>query len=125
MSAARTVPAEVRPFRRSDRDQLTELVNAHVEAVLPGVTLPPNAVLGQLAVFRPPAHVRDPAQVDADADALVRVGPAVVAAGARRHAGRPDRGRDPLAAGRLGRHVGAVGAPRPPPAAASRPGWWG
>ena len=38
-------PIEIRPFRRSDRDQLTDLVNAHVEAVLPGVTVPPNAVL--------------------------------------------------------------------------------
>jgi hypothetical protein len=25
---------QVRPFRRSDRDQLTQLVNAHAEAVL-------------------------------------------------------------------------------------------
>lgn len=39
---------EIRPFRRSDRDQLTELVNAHVEAVLPGVTVSPNIVLSQL-----------------------------------------------------------------------------
>ncbi|MDT7578067.1 MAG: hypothetical protein QOH17_4400, partial [Pseudonocardiales bacterium] len=41
-------PIEIRAFRRSDRDQLTDLVNAHVEAVLPGVTVPPNAVLSQL-----------------------------------------------------------------------------
>jgi GNAT superfamily N-acetyltransferase len=41
-------PTEIRPFRRSDRDQLTDLVNAHVEAVLPGVSVSPNAVLGQL-----------------------------------------------------------------------------
>jgi GNAT superfamily N-acetyltransferase len=41
-------PIAIRPFRRSDRDQLTDLVNAHVEAVLPGVTVPPNAVLSQL-----------------------------------------------------------------------------
>ncbi|TWF76279.1 ribosomal protein S18 acetylase RimI-like enzyme [Pseudonocardia hierapolitana] len=41
-------PIEIRPFRRSDRDQLTELVNAHVEAVLPGVSVSPNAVLSQL-----------------------------------------------------------------------------
>jgi ribosomal protein S18 acetylase RimI-like enzyme len=39
---------EIRPFRRSDRDQLTDLVNAHVEAVLPGVSVSPNAVLSQL-----------------------------------------------------------------------------
>jgi hypothetical protein len=29
-------PIEIRPFRRSDRDQVTALVNAHIEAVLPG-----------------------------------------------------------------------------------------
>ncbi len=28
---------EVRPFRRSDRDQLTQLVNAHAAAVIPGM----------------------------------------------------------------------------------------
>ncbi len=39
---------EVRPFRRDDRDQLTELVNAHVGAVLPGVSLYVNTVLRQL-----------------------------------------------------------------------------
>lgn len=39
---------DVRPFHRGDRHQLTALVNAHVEAVLPGVTVSPNAVLSQL-----------------------------------------------------------------------------
>ena len=29
--------AGVRPFRRSDRDQLTQLINAHAEAVVPGM----------------------------------------------------------------------------------------
>ncbi len=52
-------PIEIRPFRRSDRDQLTDLVNAHVEAVLPGVTVPPNAVLGQLE-REPGEYVVDP-----------------------------------------------------------------
>ena len=41
-------PIEIRPFRRSDRDQLTDLVNAHLEAVLPGVSVSPNVVLSQL-----------------------------------------------------------------------------
>jgi GNAT superfamily N-acetyltransferase len=41
-------PIEIRPFHRRDRDQLTDLVNAHVEAVLPGVSVSPNAVLSQL-----------------------------------------------------------------------------
>ena len=38
----------VRPFRRSDRDQLTDLLNAHAEAVVPGMSVPVNAVLSQL-----------------------------------------------------------------------------
>jgi len=39
---------EIRPFRRDDRDQLTALVNAHVAAVIPGITVSVNAVLSQL-----------------------------------------------------------------------------
>jgi GNAT superfamily N-acetyltransferase len=39
---------EVRPFRRDDREQVTALVNAHVEAVVPGVSLSVNAVMSQL-----------------------------------------------------------------------------
>ena len=39
---------EVRPFRRSDRDQLTRLVNAHAGAVIPGVSVSVNTVLSQL-----------------------------------------------------------------------------
>lgn len=40
--------ASIRPFRRSDREQLTALVNAHVAAVIPGVTVSVNALLSQL-----------------------------------------------------------------------------
>jgi GNAT superfamily N-acetyltransferase len=39
---------QVRPFRRADRDQLTALVNAHVQAVVPGVSVPVNTVMSQL-----------------------------------------------------------------------------
>src|SRR5918912_3577019 len=39
---------EVRPFRRSDREQLTQLVNAHVAAVVPGVSVSVNTVMSQL-----------------------------------------------------------------------------
>jgi GNAT superfamily N-acetyltransferase len=39
---------EVRPFRREDRQQVTALVNAHVQAVMPGVSVSVNAVLSQL-----------------------------------------------------------------------------
>ncbi|MEI5102534.1 N-acetyltransferase [Streptomyces sp. PmtG] len=50
---------EVRPFRRADRDQLTELVNAHVAAVVPGVSVSVNTVLGQLE-RQPDEFITDP-----------------------------------------------------------------
>jgi hypothetical protein len=40
--------AAVRAFERRDRDQLTALANSHVAAVIPGVVLSVNTVLGQL-----------------------------------------------------------------------------
>jgi len=39
---------QVRPFRRSDRERLTELVNAHAAAVVPGMGASVATVLGQL-----------------------------------------------------------------------------
>jgi GNAT superfamily N-acetyltransferase len=39
---------QVRPFRRADREQLTALVNAHVQAVVPGLLVPVNTVMSQL-----------------------------------------------------------------------------
>jgi ribosomal protein S18 acetylase RimI-like enzyme len=39
---------QVRPFRRGDREQLTALVNAHVQAVVPGISVPVNTVMSQL-----------------------------------------------------------------------------
>jgi GNAT superfamily N-acetyltransferase len=39
---------DVRSFRRSDRQQLTALVNAHVAAVIPGVSLSVAAVMSNL-----------------------------------------------------------------------------
>jgi GNAT superfamily N-acetyltransferase len=41
-------PVRVRPFRRGDREQLAALVNAHVQAVVPGISVPVNTVLSQL-----------------------------------------------------------------------------
>lgn len=42
------MPAVVRRFDRRDRDQLTDLMNLHVAAVIPGVVLLVNTVLSQL-----------------------------------------------------------------------------
>lgn len=49
----------VRPFRRSDRDQLTQLVNAHAEAVVPGMSASVHAVLSSLE-RRPGEFIEDP-----------------------------------------------------------------
>jgi GNAT superfamily N-acetyltransferase len=69
---------EVRPFQRRDREQLTALVNAHIEAVLPGVAVSVNAVLSQLE-REPDETIVDPWAVDrATFVAIVR--DAVVAA---------------------------------------------
>jgi hypothetical protein len=38
---------EVRPFQRADREQVTQLVNAHAAAVMPGVAASVNMVLSQ------------------------------------------------------------------------------
>ncbi|MGW3287909.1 N-acetyltransferase family protein [Streptomyces sp. NPDC001002] len=49
----------VRPFHRADRDQLTDLVNAHVSAVLPGVSASVNTVLSGLE-RQPGEFITDP-----------------------------------------------------------------
>ena len=50
---------EVRPFRRSDRDQLTQLVNAHAAAVVPGMSVSVSTVLSALA-RQPGEFIEDP-----------------------------------------------------------------
>ena len=52
-------PIEIRPFHRRDRDQLTYLINAHIDAVVPGISFSPNTVLGQLE-REPGEYVVDP-----------------------------------------------------------------
>lgn len=42
------LPTRVRPFARSDRDQLTSLVNAHLSAVTPGASVSVQALLSHL-----------------------------------------------------------------------------
>jgi GNAT superfamily N-acetyltransferase len=50
---------QVRPFRRADRDQLTQLVNAHAEAVVPGMSASVNTVLSSLE-RQPGEFIEDP-----------------------------------------------------------------
>ena len=50
---------QVRPFRRSDREQVTALVNVHAAAVVPGVSASVNTVLSQLE-REPGEYIVDP-----------------------------------------------------------------
>ena len=52
-------PAKVRPFRRSDRDQVTALVNAHAGAVVPGMSVSASTVLSALE-RQPDEFIEDP-----------------------------------------------------------------
>ena len=52
-------PIEVRPLRRSDRDQLTQLVNAHAAAVVPGMSVSVSTVLSALE-RQPGEFIEDP-----------------------------------------------------------------
>ena len=53
----------IRTFMRPDRDQLTELVNVHIAAVVPGWALPVSALLAQFE-REPAQYVVDPWVVD-------------------------------------------------------------
>ncbi|WP_199813296.1 N-acetyltransferase [Streptomyces aureocirculatus] len=59
MSALKVPALKVRPFHRDDREQLTELVNSHVAAVVPGVSVSVNTVLNGLS-RRPDEFIVDP-----------------------------------------------------------------
>lgn len=50
---------EIRAFHRGDRDQLTDLVNTHIAAVVPGWAVSVAALLGQLE-REPAQYVIDP-----------------------------------------------------------------
>ncbi len=50
---------QVRPFRRSDRDQLADLVKAHAEAVVPGMSISVSRMLASLE-RQPGEFIEDP-----------------------------------------------------------------
>jgi GNAT superfamily N-acetyltransferase len=50
---------QVRPFRRADRHQITQLVNAHAGAVVPGMSVSVNTVLSSLE-HQPGEFIVDP-----------------------------------------------------------------
>lgn len=79
----------IRSFRRGDRDQLTELVNRHASAVVPGGVASVNAVLAQLE--REPGEVIvDPWVEERLALVAEQAGAIVAAALLLRYADRPE-----------------------------------
>lgn len=79
---------EIRAFHRGDRDQLTELVNAHIAAVVPGWAVSISALLSQLE--REPAQaVVDPWVVERAALVGVRRDRVVAGAYLKRYASDP------------------------------------
>jgi GNAT superfamily N-acetyltransferase len=76
---------EVRPFRRDDREQVTALVNAHIRAVVPGVSVSVNAVMSQLE-REPGEFIVDPWVAERATLVAVERGRVVAAAHLRRYA---------------------------------------
>ncbi len=74
----------VRPFNRADRDQLTELVNAHIAAVVPGWGVSVSALLSQLE-REPAQYVVDPWVVERSTLVTVRDDRIVAAAYLKRY----------------------------------------
>jgi GNAT superfamily N-acetyltransferase len=70
---------QLRPFVRADRDQLTALVNAHIAAVVPGISVSVQAVLSQLE-REPGEFIVDPWVVERATLVAVQRGRIVAAA---------------------------------------------
>ncbi|WP_405501376.1 N-acetyltransferase [Streptomyces anulatus] len=83
----------VRTFRRSDRHQLTDLVNRHAAAALPGVSTSVNTVLSSLEA-RPDEYVVDPWVAERLTLVTEQRGRVVAAAHLHRYRDEPDVGPD-------------------------------
>jgi GNAT superfamily N-acetyltransferase len=91
---------EIRPFRRSDRDQLTALVNAHVAAVVPGIAVSVNTLLAQLE-REPDEAIVDPWVVERRTLVAIERDAVVAAAHLLRYRDTPDVGESYRGAGEL------------------------
>jgi hypothetical protein len=100
----------VRPFRRSDRDQLAALVNAHVAAVVPGISVSVNAVLAQLE-REPGEFIVDPWVAERATLVAEQRGRVVAAAHLLRYGAGDDVGRAYRDSGEIRWLLAAVDAP--------------
>ncbi len=90
----------VRPFRKSDRDQVARLVNAHSAAVLPGCTVPVNTVLNQFE-REPGEFIVDPWVAERRPLVVEQHGSVVAAALLVRYRNEPDVGDSLRGAGEV------------------------
>jgi hypothetical protein len=93
---------QVRPFRRADREQLTSLVNAHIQAVVPGLAVSVNTVMSQLerdpGEFIVDPWVAERATLVAEQRRRVVAAAHLLRYGVGRRPGLPRHRRDQLAA---------------------------
>ena len=92
---------EIRAFQRRDRDQLTELVNAHIAAVVPGWAVSVSTLLSQLE-REPAQYVVDPWVVERTALVGLRRDRVVAGAYLKGYASGPPVTPDYDGAGEIG-----------------------
>jgi hypothetical protein len=93
---------EIRPFLRHDREQLTDLVNAHVKAVIPGCSVPVATLLSQME-RDPGEYIVDPWVIERETWVAIEDDRLVAAVHLHRYGNEPSvgsarkRGGDQLA----------------------------
>lgn len=82
---------EIRPFLRHDREQLTDLVNAHVKAVIPGCSVPVATLLSQME-RDPGEYIVDPWVIERETWVAIEDDRLVAAAHLHRYGSEPSVG---------------------------------
>jgi GNAT superfamily N-acetyltransferase len=82
---------EIRPFARHDRDQLTDLVNAHIKAIIPGCSIPVSTLLSQME-RDPGEYIVDPWVIERETWVAIEADRLVAAVHLHRYGNEPSVG---------------------------------
>jgi GNAT superfamily N-acetyltransferase len=82
---------EIRPFARHDRDQLTDLVNAHIKAIIPGCSVPVSALLSPMD-RDPGEYIVDPWVIERETWVAIEADRLVAAVHLHRYGNEPSVG---------------------------------
>ena len=93
---------EIRPFARHDRDQLTDLVNAHIKAIIPGCSIPVATLLSQME-RDPGEYIVDPWVIERETWVAIEADRLVAAVHLHRYGSDPSVGASPSSASMSGR----------------------